>query len=197
MLKKEAGITGLFLFFMPVLPNTKLVQFSIQPSYCLIVFCLPICASRTSLFFYKVKKLSRGTGGRYRPLRHRLLSWGGKGRFPCYPYPFHADAILCPRYEADNSGVPRLDHAVPREEEVSTPFIRVESGEGKAVLNGVERELEDGSAVVIPAGVEHNIVNSSKSAPLKLYSIYSPPEHPHGTIHKNKAEALDYEKGRH
>lgn len=76
-------------------------------------------------------------------------------------------------------------------------FIRVEAGEGKAILNGVVHELEDGSAVVIPAGVEHNIVNISKSAPLKLYSIYSPPEHPHGTIHKNKAEALAYEKERH
>jgi len=61
----------------------------------------------------------------------------------------------------------------------------------------VEHELEDGSAVVIPAGVEHNIINSSKYAPLKLYSICSPPEHPHGTIHKNKAEAIAYEKERH
>lgn len=76
-------------------------------------------------------------------------------------------------------------------------FIRVEAGQGKAILNGTEHSLEDGSAVVIPAGVEHNIVNSSKTEPLKLYSIYSPPEHPHGTVHKNKAEAEEYEKKKH
>ena len=76
-------------------------------------------------------------------------------------------------------------------------FIRVEAGAGKAILNGEEHNLEDGSAVVIPAGTQHNIVNSSRSKPLKLYTIYSPPEHPHGTIHKNKAEAIAYEKEHH
>lgn len=76
-------------------------------------------------------------------------------------------------------------------------FIRVEAGKGRAVLNGKEHDLEDGSAVVIPAGTEHNIVNSSKSEPLKLYTVYSPPNHPHGTVHKNKAEAEAYEKGHH
>lgn len=76
-------------------------------------------------------------------------------------------------------------------------FIRVEAGKGKAVLNGKEHDLEDGSAVVIPAGTEHNIVNSSKTEPLKLYTVYSPPNHPHGTVHKNKAEAEAYEKGHH
>ncbi len=76
-------------------------------------------------------------------------------------------------------------------------FIRVEAGKGKAILNGKESNLEDGSAVIIPAGTKHNIVNSSRSEPLKLYTIYSPPEHPHGTVHKNKAEAIAYEKERH
>ncbi|CAG1003809.1 putative monooxygenase [Anaerolineae bacterium] len=76
-------------------------------------------------------------------------------------------------------------------------FIRVEAGSGKAVLNGKEHVLEDGSAVVIPAGVEHNIVNTSRTEPMKLYSIYSPPEHPHGTVHKNKGEAEEYEKKKH
>ncbi len=76
-------------------------------------------------------------------------------------------------------------------------FIRVEAGRGKAILNGEEYNLEDGSAVVIPAGTEHNIVNSSQTEPLKLYTIYSPPEHPHGTVHKNKAEAIAYEKEHH
>ncbi len=75
-------------------------------------------------------------------------------------------------------------------------FIRVEAGQGKAILNGQEYPLEDGSAVVIPAGTEHNIVNTS-SAPLKLYTIYTPPEHPDGTVHKTKAEALEYEREHH
>ncbi|MCC6502515.1 MAG: cupin domain-containing protein [Deltaproteobacteria bacterium] len=76
-------------------------------------------------------------------------------------------------------------------------FIRVEAGEGKAVLNGKEHKLEDGSAVVIPAGVEHNIVNTSGTVPLKLYTVYSPSEHPHGTIHRNKTEAQEYERKKH
>lgn len=76
-------------------------------------------------------------------------------------------------------------------------FFRIEAGIGRAVLNGKEYNLEDGSAVVVPAGTEHNIINSSKSEPLKLYTIYSPPNHPHGTINKDKAEALAYEKKHH
>lgn len=66
----------------------------------------------------------------------------------------------------------------------------MEAGAGKAILNGQEHELGDGSAVVIPAGTEHNIVNSSRSEPLKLYTIYSPPEHADGTVHKTRAEAM-------
>jgi mannose-6-phosphate isomerase-like protein (cupin superfamily) len=76
-------------------------------------------------------------------------------------------------------------------------FIRVEAGTGKAILNGEEKDLADGSAVVIPAGTEHNVINTSQSEALKLYTIYSPPEHPDGTIHKNKAEAEEYEKEHH
>ena len=76
-------------------------------------------------------------------------------------------------------------------------FFRVEAGIGRAVLNGKEYNLEDGSAVVIPAGTEHNIINRSKSEPLKVYTIYSPPNHPDGTIHKDKAEALAYGKVQH
>jgi len=73
-------------------------------------------------------------------------------------------------------------------------FFRVEAGIGRAILNGKEYDLENGSAVVIPAGTKHNIINRSKSEPLKVYTIYSPPNHPPGTIHKDKAEALAYEK---
>lgn len=76
-------------------------------------------------------------------------------------------------------------------------FIRVEAGNGKAVLNGKEHDLADGSAVVIPAGTEHNIINTSQDEALKLYTLYSPPEHPDGTLHKNKAEADAYEREHH
>jgi mannose-6-phosphate isomerase-like protein (cupin superfamily) len=76
-------------------------------------------------------------------------------------------------------------------------FIRVEAGRGKALLNGREHALADGSAVVIPAGTEHNVINTSPSEPLKLYTLYTPPEHPDGTVHKTKAEALEYEAKRH
>ncbi|OGK20167.1 cupin [Candidatus Roizmanbacteria bacterium RIFCSPHIGHO2_02_FULL_37_13b] len=68
-------------------------------------------------------------------------------------------------------------------------FIRVESGQGKAVLNGEESMLDDGSAVVIPAGTKHNIINTCPNV-MKLYTIYTPPEHKDGTIHKTKQEAL-------
>jgi mannose-6-phosphate isomerase-like protein (cupin superfamily) len=73
-------------------------------------------------------------------------------------------------------------------------FIRIEAGHGKAILNDQEHDLEDGSAVVIPAGTRHNIINRSQVEPLKLYTVYSPPEHPQGTVHRSKAEALAYEK---
>lgn len=76
-------------------------------------------------------------------------------------------------------------------------FIRVEAGQGKAVLDGDEFMLKDGSAVVIPAGTEHNVLNTSSTETLKLYTIYTPPEHPDGTIHKTKAEAEAYEHEHH
>lgn len=68
-------------------------------------------------------------------------------------------------------------------------FIRVEAGEGKAVLDGEEHALSDGFVVVIPAGAKHNIVNTSSSDALKLYTLYAPPHHEDGTVHKTKAEA--------
>ncbi len=68
-------------------------------------------------------------------------------------------------------------------------FIRVEKGEGKAVLDGEEFLLADGSSVIIPRGTRHNIINTSAVNPLKLYTLYSPPNHKDGTIHKTKEEA--------
>ena len=68
-------------------------------------------------------------------------------------------------------------------------FIRIEEGEGQSVLDGVERELSDGSVIVIPAGVRHNIRNTSTSDALKLYSLYAPPHHKDAVVHKTKADA--------
>ncbi|MEN3367248.1 MAG: hypothetical protein V7606_4522 [Burkholderiales bacterium] len=73
-------------------------------------------------------------------------------------------------------------------------FIRVEAGEGAAILDGEKHKLEDGVALVIPAGAEHNVINTSSSEPLRLYTIYAPPEHPDGTVHRTKAEADEYER---
>lgn len=74
--------------------------------------------------------------------------------------------------------------------EIVDQFIRIEEGEGKAILNGVEHTLADGSAIVIPAGTKHNIVNTSTEKKLKLYTIYSPAHHKDKTIHKSKKDAL-------
>ncbi len=68
-------------------------------------------------------------------------------------------------------------------------FIRCESGEGKAILDGVEHIIGDGFAVLVPAGARHNLVNTSQEKPLKLYTLYSPPNHKDGVTHKTKAEA--------
>src|SRR3989344_1794384 len=69
-------------------------------------------------------------------------------------------------------------------------FIRVEKGSGKTVLNGEEREIGDGSAVIVPAGTEHNIINTSETEEMKLYTVYSPPNHQDGIIHATKADAM-------
>lgn len=76
-------------------------------------------------------------------------------------------------------------------------FVRVEAGQGEVVLNGERSRIVDGSAVVVPAGVEHNFINTSHSDPLRLYTLYTPPEHPDGTIHRTKAEADAYEREHH
>lgn len=73
-------------------------------------------------------------------------------------------------------------------------FIRIEFGEGVALLDGEEHEVRDGSAIVIPAGVEHNLTNRSDNQPLKLYTLYTPPEHPDGTVHQTQEEAQAYEE---
>ncbi|MDD3647151.1 MAG: cupin domain-containing protein [Candidatus Dojkabacteria bacterium] len=69
-------------------------------------------------------------------------------------------------------------------------FFRVESGEGKIVMDGEEKDIKDGDAIIVPAGTEHNLINTSSELPLKLYTIYSPPNHPDGKVHKTKEEAM-------
>ena len=73
-------------------------------------------------------------------------------------------------------------------------FFRIEAGDAKFVLNDKEEHLtSDGDAVIVPAGTYHNVINASSTKELKLYTIYSPPQHPDGTIHKTKAEAENAE----
>ncbi len=68
-------------------------------------------------------------------------------------------------------------------------FIRCEAGEGKAIIDGVEHVICDGFVVIVPAGAEHNIVNTSAEHSLKLYTLYAPPNHRDGVIHHTKEEA--------
>lgn len=75
--------------------------------------------------------------------------------------------------------------------EIVDQFIRVEEGKGKAILNGEEHILSDGFAIIVPAGIEHNIINTSSEKKLKLYTIYSPAHHKDKTIHQTKQDALD------
>ena len=68
-------------------------------------------------------------------------------------------------------------------------FFRFEEGEGKVVLDGVEYEIGAEYAVLVPAGTKHNIINTSDTTPLKLYTIYSPPNHRDGVVHSTKEQA--------
>ncbi len=68
-------------------------------------------------------------------------------------------------------------------------FFRVEQGEGKVVVAGQEYPIKDGTAIVIPAGTQHNIINTSPDKPLMLYTIYTPPQHKDGVVHATKAAA--------
>ena len=73
-------------------------------------------------------------------------------------------------------------------------FFRFESGQGKVVMNGEETVVSGNSVVIVPAGTQHNIINTSESEPLKLYTIYAPANHPDGTIHATKADAMAAEE---
>jgi mannose-6-phosphate isomerase-like protein (cupin superfamily) len=78
-------------------------------------------------------------------------------------------------------------------------FFRIEQGEAKFVLNnGKEQHLAaNGEAVIVPAGTWHNVINDSQTEQVKLYTIYSPPNHPPKTVHKTKADADKAEASEH
>lgn len=84
---------------------------------------------------------------------------------------------------------------LPKEEigmevhENTDQFFRIDSGEGKVIIDGEESKIENGTAILVPAGSQHNVINTSPVNPLKLYTIYMPPHHKDGIIHKTKAEA--------
>ena len=73
-------------------------------------------------------------------------------------------------------------------------FFRFEEGEGKVIIDGVEHRVKNGNGVIIPAGARHNVVNTSKLVNLKLYTIYSPPEHQDGIVRHTKKEAMASEE---
>lgn len=73
-------------------------------------------------------------------------------------------------------------------------FIRCEAGKGKAVLNDVPQQFTDGFAIIVPAGTKHNIINVSQDKPLKLYTVYSPPNHRDGVVHQTKAQSEENEE---
>ena len=68
-------------------------------------------------------------------------------------------------------------------------FLRFEQGEGKCVIDGNEYEVKDGSVIIVPAGAEHNVINTSSDIELRLYTIYSPAHHKDGVVRATKAEA--------
>jgi mannose-6-phosphate isomerase-like protein (cupin superfamily) len=68
-------------------------------------------------------------------------------------------------------------------------FIRIEAGQAEAMIDGRKITLGDDDVIIIPRGAEHNVVNTSSTEDLKLYTIYSPPHHKDGTVHVTKEEA--------
>jgi mannose-6-phosphate isomerase-like protein (cupin superfamily) len=77
-------------------------------------------------------------------------------------------------------------------------FFRIEKGEAKFIFNDTEEHfVAEGGGIVVPAGTWHNVINTSKTRQMKLYTLYSPPNHPDGTIHKTKAEAEAAEAAEH
>lgn len=100
----------------------------------------------------------------------------------------HAQLVLMCLKVGEDIGTEVHDHV--------DQFFRFEAGQGKVVTDGQEYAVGDGDAVIVPAGAEHNIINTG-SADLKLYTIYSPPNHPKGTVHVTRAQAMAAEEKEH
>ena len=73
-------------------------------------------------------------------------------------------------------------------------FFRFEQGKGVVIIDDVEHEIKDGYAIIVPSGAKHNVINTSKKNDLKLYTLYSPPEHLDAVVRHTKQEALDNEE---
>ncbi len=73
--------------------------------------------------------------------------------------------------------------------EENDQFFRFEAGEGRVIIDGNEYEVKDGDVVIIPAGAEHDVMNTSSSEPLKLYTLYAPPHHKDGIVRATRQEA--------
>lgn len=70
-------------------------------------------------------------------------------------------------------------------------FFRFEAGNGKVLINETQYEVSDGDAVIVPRGAQHNVINTSVTEDLKLYTIYSPAHHKDGIVHKTKADEYE------
>lgn len=77
---------------------------------------------------------------------------------------------------------------------VNDQFFRIEKGQGKVIMNKKEHIIKEDDAIIVPAGTEHNVINTSSTEPLQFYTIYAPPHHKDGTVHKTKAEAMEDEE---
>ena len=73
-------------------------------------------------------------------------------------------------------------------------FFRFEQGTGKVIINETEYIVADGDAIIVPAGAKHNVINTSSTENLKLYTIYAPPHHKDGIIRHTKKEAVEHEE---
>ncbi|MBU0706284.1 cupin domain-containing protein [Patescibacteria group bacterium] len=73
--------------------------------------------------------------------------------------------------------------------EENDQFFRFESGEGMCIIDGNEYQLKDGVSIIVPSGAQHNVINTSETDELKMYTIYSPAHHKDGTIHATKEDA--------
>jgi mannose-6-phosphate isomerase-like protein (cupin superfamily) len=76
-------------------------------------------------------------------------------------------------------------------------FFRIEEGEAKVIINGQESILAEDMVTIVPAGALHNVINTSNTKVLKLYTIYAPPNHPLNTIHKTREVAMEAEESHH